>query len=585
MFHLRRQNFLDTLLCTLAFIFLLSPQVCGAVGLSVTVKGIRGRLYANSMARLKIASLVHKKDIPLYEVQRLNRQAPRDIAEALAPYGYYSVHVDKSLSCNDKSCHAEYIVKPGRVVKVRRVTIRVTGPGKKAPFFSALEKQFPLHAGDPLVAGLYEAGKKKILTTAMMHGYVHARFTEHEIIVYRQKYKADIRLILKTGFLYRFGETTSNQHIISTALFQRFLPYRQGDVYSFSLLNELQSDLFSTGYFSRVVVEPQFSRIHDREIPVVVRLLPAKKNRYSIGVGYGTDTGANVSFLWKNKILNKFGHKPSLSLQLFGQGSRLNAGYAIPVRDPRYDVVNLNLQSIVDNWHDTKSNLLSLGISANHNTPKKQYGIGVEYRKEHYRVGVTTGDAELLMGSSSLNYIFAQNRIHPKDGVRIGGTVKGAYKAFLSSTSFLQCTVSGKAIVTPVDKWRIIGRSTIGTTVMKSIHDLPPSLRFYAGGEQSVRGYAYKELGPVDASGTVIGGRYLFVSSIELERYLTPMWSVATFYDAGNAFDDIHAHFKHGIGMGVRINMPFGQIRMDVARALSTSNHPFRIYLSVGADL
>ena len=585
MFHLRRQNFLDTFLCTLAFIFLISPQVCGAVGLSVTIKGIKGQLYANSMARLRIVSLVHKKDIPLYEIRRLHNRASRDIAEALAPYGYYLVHVDKSLSCNDKSCHAEYIVKPGKVVKVRRVTIRVTGQGGKAQFFKELVKHFPLHTGDPLVDGLYEEGKKKILTTAMVHGYVHARFIEHEIVVYRQKQQADIRLLLKTGPLYRFGETTSTRNIISPTLFRRFLSYRQGDVYSFKLLDQLQSDLFSTGYFSRVVVAPQFSRIHDREIPVVVRLVPAKRNRYSIGLGYGTDTGANVSFLWKNKILNKFGHKPSLNLQLFDQGSRLNAGYAIPVMDPRYDVVNLNLQSIVDNWHDTRSKLLSLGISANHNTPKKQYGVGVEYRKERYRVGVTTGDAELLMGSSSLNFIFAQSRLHPKDGIRIGGTVKGAYKAFLSSADFLQCTVSGKAIVTPVDKWRIIGRSTIGITLMTSIHDLPPSLRFYAGGEQSVRGYAYKELGPVDASGTVIGGRYLCVSSIELERYLTSMWSVAAFYDVGNAFDDIHVAFKHGIGMGVRMNMPFGQIRMDVARALSTSNHPFRIYLSVGADL
>ena len=565
--------------------FLAYPQVCGAVLLSVTVKGITGKLYSNSMARLKIASFSHKLDIPLCEIKRLHRQASRDIAQALEPYGYYSAHIAKSLSCNKERCHAEYIVTPGKVVNVRRITIRITGPGEKAPFFRESVQQFPLHAGDSLVEGLYEEGKKKILTTAMMHGYVHARFIKHEIVVYRHKQQADISLILKSGPLYRFGETTSKQNIISPALFQRFLPYRQGDVYSFNLLGRLQSDLFATGYFSRVVVEPQFSRIHDREIPVLVRLLPAKRNRYSVGLGYGTDTGANVSFLWKNRILNKFGHKPSLNLQLFGQGSRIKAAYAVPVFDPRYDVLNLSIQSIVDNWQDTRSKLLSLGMSANHNTLKKQYGVGVEYRKERYRVGVTTGDAELLMGSSTWNYIFAKSRIHPKDGVRIGGTVKGAYKAFLSSVDFLQCTMSGKAIITPVDKWRLIGRSTIGATLMTSINDLPPSLRFYAGGEQSVRGYAYKELGPVDASGTVVGGRYLFVSSIELERYLTPMWSLAAFYDAGNAFDDIHAAFKHGVGMGVRMNMPFGQIRMDVARALSTSNHPFRIYLSVGADL
>lgn len=561
------------------------PRICGAASLSVSVKGVREKLYDNIVARLKIALISRKTDISLPEIQRLHKQASGDIAEALAPYGYYSVQVNKSLSCDESNCRAEYIVTPGKAVIVHFVTLQVTGAGDMEPFFQEAIKQFPLHPGDVLDQVLYEEGKKSILTRAMLHGYIHARFTEHELVVYRKKQQADIRLILDTGSLYRFGATTSSQDILSPQLFQHFIPYLQGDVYSYRLLDQLQSDLYSTGYFSRVVVKPQFSEIHERQIPVVVGLLPAKRNQYSLGLGYATDTGANVSLLWKNRILNKYGHKPSLNLQFFDQGSRIKAGYDIPVFDPRYDVLNLGIQSIVDNWQETSSKLLSLGISANHNTPKNQYGIGVEYRKEHYQIGVTKGDAELLMGSSNWNYVLADNRIHPKDGVRIGGTVKGAHRAFLSSTNFLQFSVSGKAIVTPVDKWRFIARSTFGATVMESIDDLPPSLRFYAGGQQSVRGYAYRELGPKDASGAVIGGRYLFVGSMEIERSLSSLWSLAAFYDVGNAFDDINADLKHGAGMGLRMNMPFGQIRMDVATALSTSDHPFQVYLSVGAEL
>ena len=558
---------------------------CGAASLSVSVRGVKGKLYDNIMARLKIELLSRKPDISLPEIQRLHKQASGDIAEALAPYGYYSVHVETTLSCDKRNCNAVYTVTPGKAVIVHSVTLRVRGAGEKAPFFQDVLNAFPLHPGDVLDQVLYEEGKKSILTRAMLHGYVHARFTEHELVVYRKKQQADIRLILDTGSLYRFGATTSRQDILSPQLFQRFIPYRQGDVYSYRLLDQLQSDLYSTGYFSRVVVKPQFSEIHERQIPVVVSLLPAKRNRYSLGLGYGTDTGANVSLLWKNRILNKYGHKPSLNLQFFDQGSRIKAGYDIPVFDPRYDVVNLGIQSIVDNWQETNSNLLSLGLSANHNTPKKQYGAGIEYRKERYRVGVTNGDANLLMGSSTWNYVLADNRIHPKDGVRIGGTVKAAHRALFSSTNFFQFSVSGKAIVTPVNKWRLIGRSTFGATVMESIADLPPSLRFYAGGQQSVRGYAYRELGPKDASGAVIGGRYLFVSSIEIERSLSSLWSLAAFYDVGNAFDDINADLQHGAGVGIRLNMPFGQIRMDVATALSTSGYPFQVYLSVGAEL
>ena len=120
---------------------------------------------------------------------------------------------------------------------------------------------------------------------------------------------------------------------------------------------------------------------------------------------------------------------------------------------------------------------------------------------------------------------------------------------------------------------------------MESFEDLPPSLRFYAGGDQSVRGYGYRELGPEDSSGVVVGGQYLLEGSIEIERRLTSIWSVAAFYDVGNAFDDIDADLKHGAGVGIRLILPFGRIRMDVASALSDADHPFRIHLTVGADL
>jgi len=121
--------------------------------------------------------------------------------------------------------------------------------------------------------------------------------------------------------------------------------------------------------------------------------------------------------------------------------------------------------------------------------------------------------------------------------------------------------------------------------MMESIDELPPSLRFYAGGDQSVRGYGYKELGPEDASGKVIGGQYLTEVSIEFERRINKTWSIAAFYDLGNAYDDINADLQSGAGLGGRMTLPFGQIRLDVASALSDADFPVRIHLSIGADL
>ena len=120
---------------------------------------------------------------------------------------------------------------------------------------------------------------------------------------------------------------------------------------------------------------------------------------------------------------------------------------------------------------------------------------------------------------------------------------------------------------------------------MESIDKLPPSLRFYAGGDQSVRGYGYKSLGPTDSSGRVVGGQYLTEGSVELERKLFGIWSAAVFYDLGNAYDTIDANLQQGVGVGVRMTLPFGQIRLDLADAISEEGFSLRIHLTLGADL
>ncbi|MCW5209300.1 BamA/TamA family outer membrane protein, partial [Desulfobulbus sp. US1] len=144
---------------------------------------------------------------------------------------------------------------------------------------------------------------------------------------------------------------------------------------------------------------------------------------------------------------------------------------------------------------------------------------------------------------------------------------------------------NGKIILTPWTNWRLLGGLSIGAIMMDSIDELPPSLRFYAGGDHSVRGYGYKELGPEDSSGKIIGGQYLTEASIEIERKINDTWSAAAFYDLGNAYDDIDLDLQVGAGLGVRMNLPFGQVRLDVACAVSDADYPLRIHLTIGADL
>lgn len=570
----------------------LSVAVCHGISLTVTVEGIEGELHDNVMAGLRIYRLKDEDDITHRQIHRLHRLAPGNIKKALAPFGYYQVVVDASLSPPDTGddVKALYRVDAGEPVLVDRLSVEIIGHGaeNRGYIFKNVVQNFPLQPGEQLNHILYEQGKQQLLMLAMKHGYMRPEFTEHKVLVRRDEKRADIRLVLDTGVLYHFGKTTVNQGIITDQLFQRFVPYSEGDIFCQDLLHKLQADLYASGYFNRVMVVPDYTRVSNGKVPITVTLSPALPNRYSIGLGYGTDTGIRGNLRWNNLRLNRHGHKVSFFAQYSETGRSIDGDYEIPIFDPRYESFRIHGQYLDESWEDTISELLSLGVSYNHHTDRFQYGTGFEYRNENYQIGVREGTAELFMPGLYGLLVFAEDRIHVEDGIRISGSVRGASRSLLSSTDFIQVKTEGKIIMSPFAKWRIIGRGHLGVTAMESIDELPPSLRFYAGGDKSVRGYGYKELGPTDPSGKVIGGQYLVEATLEIERSLSETWSMAVFYDVGNALDNIDAlndDLKHGAGVGVRLNLPFGKARLDLASGLSEDGYPLRVHISIGADL
>lgn len=570
----------------LLILFILLPDgVFGAVVLDVTVSKIDKEMSANVLSRLRIYQQRENPKLTVGEMRRLHRKAEGEIKAALEPLGYYSPKIESALVETDGVWHASYLITPGEPVRVRSVAVGITGPGSGLSIFSDLTGQFPLQEGAVLQHLQYEEGKKKILQWAVRNGFVEAGFDKNEIRVHRGNKLADIELLLNTGHRFLFGETHSSQQIIDDTLLSRYLPYKEGEPYSLRELSRLQSILYETGFFSGVTVEPEFDKIDELRVPVALGLTPALRNRYSFGLGYGTDTGIRGKTEWRNRLFNTRGHKVHTALQLSEKLSKVDAAYEIPVADPRYDAMKYAGSWTSEQWDGTQTELLSVAAAVSHSGPMYQYGATLEVRDEDYDVGVTSGSSLLLLPGASWSVVFAENRINTEDGWRFSVDMKGADQHIISDVSFVQAQAGVKGIMSLFDKWRLIGRFTLGGNAVDSINDLPPSLRFYAGGDQSVRGYAYKSIGPVDASGTVIGGRYLVVGSMEMERKIDELWSVAAFYDTGQVMDIINVDLKKSVGLGGRITLPFGQIRLDVAIPLLEDEHSFRIHLNVGADL
>jgi translocation and assembly module TamA len=127
----------------------------------------------------------------------------------------------------------------------------------------------------------------------------------------------------------------------------------------------------------------------------------------------------------------------------------------------------------------------------------------------------------------------------------------------------------------------------VGVTFLNDpLSDIPPSLRFFTGGDQSVRGYSYKSLGPRDATGRVVGGKQLLVGSVELERALFKDWGVSIFYDMGNSFNAFSAmSLYRGAGVGLHYYSSVGALNLSVAQPLGVNNPSIHFHFTVGFEL
>ncbi len=586
-FHNITPLFCRIIFLVLALLLFLPSAPAASVKVEVEVTGVSDPLLKNVLARLTILLQKDNERLQANAVRRLHRQAEDDIRSALAPFGYYNPLIKSSLSKKDDVWHALYTIDQGPPVVVEEVSLALAGAGQNnGPLVAALA-EFPVKKGDTLNQELYEQGKKKLANLAFGQGFLDSSFRERSLRVNRQTNRAWLRLVLDTGRQYLFGATTSIQGVLKKELLDRYLPYQTGEPYNPAKLFELQSILYRTDYFSRVAARSQLEQVQDLAIPVEIDLVaPEHPNKYSFGLGYATDTGVRGKIGWDNRLLNSRGHKVSASLQLAELENTVALRYRTPLLlDPRYHSLVGGLAYQDKTWEDTTTQLFTAALTREYDGPRFKLSVGLEVRDEVYDVGDTSGDSILLIPSLNGGVIFADDILNTKNGLQATVGILGGVEGAVSDVTFLQTTISGKAILSPFADFRLIGRGSLGATLVDGIDSLPPSLRFYTGGDNTIRGYGYKSIGTRDASGAVIGGRYMITGGIEAEQVVYRQWSLAAFWDGGTASDDLSLNFFQGVGGGVRFRLPFGQIRLDLASAITEEGQPLRVHLTVGGDL
>ena len=540
----------------------------------------------NIRSHLSLVRAADRTTLSTALFNRLYGNATRETARALEPYGYYAPVITLSKRQQNGVWLVRLQVDTGRPVVIEDLRVEVRGPGEQDQVLRRTVERLPLHPGEVLDHPRYEAAKEALIVRAIDSGYLKAAYTASRVEIRRRDHAAAVHLRLDTGPRYQFGPITFSRDFIDHDLLHKILPVREGAPFTPKNLARLRQALFNVGYFSTVDLEYDLDAVVAAAVPVRVELHPAPAHRYAVGLGYGTDTGIRGTLEYANRYLNSRGHQLDLRLQPSERKSTFSSAYTIPLGDPRRDRLSLLAGYEIENYDNIESNLFKSTVSRDHFRERGEFSTYLQYLDERYDTGLDSGHAALFIpGVRGILYL-ADDRVNATHGLRLAASLSGSHEGPLGDVSFLQATAGAKGILSAFDKYRLIGRTDLGTTVVDDLDDLPLSLRYFAGGDQSVRGYGYKKIGPADREGNIVGGRYLFTWSLELERELFDQWSAAVFYDAGsamNSFTDLT--MKEGAGAGIRWNAPFGQVRLDLARAIDDGGNSWRVHLTLGADL
>ncbi|GGX79144.1 outer membrane protein assembly factor [Litchfieldella qijiaojingensis] len=606
-----------------AFCLCLTPPT---LALEAQVEGLEGAPADN------IVNFLEGLDANLFSRSHLEGEVRRRTREALRVYGYYEPDIVVEF-IGEEGEEVNLVIDPGPRVTITVMDIGVRGDAADDNAFRDAIAAFPLAEGDPLEHAPYDRLRNQLSRLALERGYFDSTFLERRMEVRPWEQSARLYLLLDSGPRYRFGEIRYSGSQIDEARLRQMLPFTPGDPYLAEQLAEYNQRLGQSNWFSSISVRPRIREearlalpptdVHwwdqveyrnggrsieprpDRprieasaltsavvlqetrrlDVPLDIDLVPADRHQFEVGAGFATDVGPRLRFSWHQPWLNSAGHSLNHDLFLAAPDQRLTGEYIIPLEDPLRDSYRLNYGFRQRDIEDTKSLEASVELAR-----RWQFDNGwvqslyLRSTFEDFTQADESDQVLLLYPGISWSRTRTRNPRFPTWGDRQRLAFEYSSRLWGSDAEFLRSTLDSQWIRMLGDDIRFVGRMGLGAISTSDFDNIPPSLRFFAGGDRSVRGYSFESLAPQDEEGNLLGGQQLFTTSLEVQRRVTGNWWGAAFVDTGDAFDDwLPSDLNTGAGLGVRWISPVGPIRFDIAHPFDDED-AFRIHFAIGPE-
>ena len=536
------------------------------------------------------------------QLQRMARSTPEQAKTLLATAGYYSPVVSTRIDglregAGDSGGTPTVVVdvQPGEPVRVDSVEIVLQGfaSSSDTPFDkAALQAAWPLPKGDIFRQDAWEQAKRALLRQVVQTRYPRAQLSDSLATVDPDQRTAALRVVLDSGPELRFGELRiEGLKRYPASIVANLNQIKPGDYYSEAALQAYQSRLQDTGYFSSVEVSADLSAILGEQLeaaeqkqadavpqaapaptatttpmaplPLLVRVVENKRRNVSAGLGFSTNTGNRVQLNYDDLAIFGLKMKSALTLETKKQTAR--GDFYFPVTPDGYSDSFGGAYERSD-IEGEETTVFTVSAKRAWGTPLLERSLGVELLTEQKTV---TGQPNVRSTSLPLTYSVTRrkldNLLFPTKGHVLNWQIGGALLPLLTDEPFIRASTKAMWYIPFGTKSTVILRGELGALASKQKDGVPSTYQFRAGGDQSVRGYAYQELGVRQGDATV-GGRYLATGSAEYQYWFKPSWGAAVFYDAGNASDSFSGlHPKSGYGVGARWKSPVGPINVDAA--------------------
>ena len=347
----------------------------------------------------------------------------------------------------------------------------------------------------------------------------------------------------------------------------------------------------------------------EKKIPVIVTLNADRLNSAEVGAGYGSDTGARVRGQYRRAIVNRRGHSFDANVELSQIRQSIDGRYNIPYKHPLNDYISLvggyerEERDDVAQGNGLMIESAVAGVDRIIKRPRGswQHTFGLRYRLDRITQDGVLDSEEIpdaflanpneqqqsLLFGYEVARTTSDKRVNPGKGFRQTYKVELGSETLLSDADMAIVNAGWRFIYSlgENDNHQFVGRGDLGYIFTEDFTKVPYNLRYFTGGDQTVRGFDYKSLSP-EENGFKIGGQALAVGSLEYNYQFKEGWRAAVFSDVGNAYDkDFNTPTAYSVGLGLRWASPIGPIRVDVASGISDDDHPIRIHFFIGSQL